>query len=72
MDHAHRYLVEEARRIVGRTNATISHIFRQANQSADCLAHVGSQQEEELIVSRNVPFAAREFVLADAMGVGHL
>lgn len=63
-DHAHRYMVEEAKRIAG-TNATISHIFRQANQLADCLARLGSQQEEKLIVTR-------EFVLADVMGVGHL
>ncbi|XP_058185614.1 uncharacterized protein LOC131302837 [Rhododendron vialii] len=69
------YTVEdfkEARRVAAGTNSSFSHIFRQANQTVDCLAHLGSQQEDDLIVTRNVPFAAREFVMADALGVGHL
>lgn len=49
----------------GRTNSTITHIFRQANKAADCLARLGSQQEEKLIVTSNVPFAAREFRLGN-------
>lgn len=36
------------------------------------LARLGSQQEEDLIIATNVPQAAKEFVLADALGVGHL
>lgn len=47
-NHARRHIVEEAR-TASRTNSTISHIFRQANQTADYLARPGSQQEEELI-----------------------
>ncbi|KAI8525056.1 hypothetical protein RHMOL_Rhmol13G0198400 [Rhododendron molle] len=56
----------------GRTNSIITPtLFRQANQAADCLARLGSQ-EEELIITSNVSFAAREFVLVDVMGVSHI
>lgn len=74
VDHVHRHIVEEARRIASRTNSTISHIYRQANhQTADCLARLGYQQEEELIVvTSRVSFATCEFVIADAMGLGHI
>lgn len=44
--HTHRCLVEEARRIVGKTESIISHTFHQANQAADCLARLGPQQED--------------------------
>lgn len=39
----------------------LAHTYSQANQSVDCLAGLGSQEEEELIVTTNVPIAAREF-----------
>lgn len=71
-DHPQSHIMEEARRIATGTNTTFSHIYRQANQTADCLARLGSQQEDDLIVTRNVPLAAREFVMSDALGVGHL
>lgn len=67
--HKIKHILEEARRL---STGSISHIFRQANQTADCLAHLGFQQEEDLIVTRNVPFPVREFVMANALGVGNL
>ncbi|XP_058208318.1 uncharacterized protein LOC131321348 [Rhododendron vialii] len=70
--HPQRHIIEEVRRLAGGTNSIITHIYRQANQTADCLARLGSQQEDDLIVTSSIPFAAREFALADAMGVGHL
>lgn len=72
LDHPQRHTVEEARRVATGTNSSVSHIFRQANQTADCLAQLGSQQEEDLILTRDVPGAAREFVIDDALGVGRL
>ncbi|XP_058189471.1 uncharacterized protein LOC131307071 [Rhododendron vialii] len=72
VDHPHRHVVEEARRIAAWTNSSVVHIYRQANQTADCLARLGSQQNQNLVVSSSIPFAVREFALADAMGVGHL
>ncbi|KAI8552070.1 hypothetical protein RHMOL_Rhmol06G0235800 [Rhododendron molle] len=46
------------------------HSYNQ--QEGNCLARLGSQQDEDLIVTANVSLAAREFVLVDALGVGHL
>lgn len=39
----------------------LAHNYSQANQTVHCLARLGSQQEKELIVTTNVPLAAREF-----------
>lgn len=72
LDHPPRHIIEEVRRLVGRTNSIITHIYRQANQTADCLARLGGQQQDELIVTSSIPFASREYARADAMGVGHL
>ncbi|KAI8536255.1 hypothetical protein RHMOL_Rhmol10G0242400 [Rhododendron molle] len=56
VDHPHRHIVEEARRIAARTNSFVVHIYRQANQTANCLARLGSQQNQDLV----------EWVLASA------
>lgn len=72
-DHPQRHIVEEARRVATGTNSTVSHIFvKLISERTVRLARLGSQQEEDLIVTRNVPGAAREFVIVDALGVGHL
>ncbi|KAI8570556.1 hypothetical protein RHMOL_Rhmol01G0043800 [Rhododendron molle] len=70
--HSQQHIVEETRRIAARTNSTITYIYRLPNQTTDCLARLGSQQDEDLIVLSSIPFAAREFALAAAMSVGHL
>lgn len=72
LNHPQRHILEEARRIVVGTSSTITHIFRQANQTADCLARLGSRLGEDLIVTRNFPLAVREFVITAALGVEHL
>lgn len=69
VDLAYRYIIEEGRHIAVRTNSIITHIFRQANQVADCLTRLGSQQEKEFIVTRNMPLAAREFVLVNCLTI---
>lgn len=69
-DRPQRLLMEAARSIATRTNTSITHIYRQANQTTDCLARLGSQQEDS-IVTINVPHTTREFVIADSLGVGH-
>ncbi|KAI8552075.1 hypothetical protein RHMOL_Rhmol06G0236300 [Rhododendron molle] len=43
--------------------------FKFKKQECNCLARLGSQQDEDLIVTTN---ATREFVLVDTLGVGHL
>lgn len=63
-------LLMRPRRLAGRASSSINHIFHQAD--ADSLALLGSQQEEDLIVTKNDLFTAKEFTLADAMGVGHI
>lgn len=68
-DRPQRLLMEAARSIATRTNTSITHIYREANQTADCLARLGSQQEDS-IVTINLPHTTREFVIADSLGVG--
>lgn len=38
MDHPQGPLVEDAKMLAIRTHTTIGHTYRQANQTADCLA----------------------------------
>ncbi|KAI8528409.1 hypothetical protein RHMOL_Rhmol12G0147000 [Rhododendron molle] len=54
-----------------RTQSTLGHIYRQANQSADNLAHLGAEQELDLVVTEAPP-PVKLFVLQDVMGIGHL
>ncbi|KAI8552068.1 hypothetical protein RHMOL_Rhmol06G0235600 [Rhododendron molle] len=46
--------------------------FKFKKQEGNCLARLGSQQDEDLIVPAIVFMAAREFVLVDVLGVDHL
>lgn len=67
-----RILVKDTKMLATWTGTTISHIFRQANQTADWLARLGAEQYESLVVTEQVPLTAREYVIADCLGVGHL
>lgn len=71
-DHALYIPWRKHEELHGGPISSIMHLYRQANQMADCLARLGSQQVEVLVVTSRVPLAAREFVLVDAFGVGHL
>lgn len=44
-------LVADAQILMARTGAVLSHIYRQANQTADHLARMGAEQLEELVVT---------------------
>ncbi|KAE9450385.1 hypothetical protein C3L33_17714, partial [Rhododendron williamsianum] len=70
--HPQQALIEDSRVLMTRTQSTLGHIFRQANQSTDNLAHLGPEQESDLVVTEETPPSVRLFVLEDAMGIGHL
>ncbi|KAI8545912.1 hypothetical protein RHMOL_Rhmol07G0074100 [Rhododendron molle] len=70
--HPQQALIEDSRVLMTRTQSTLGHNFRQANQSADNLAHLGAKQESDLVVTEETPPSVRLFVLEDAMGIGHL
>lgn len=57
---------------IGKDKTQQKEELKQTNQTVDCLARLGSQQDQDLVVSSTIPFAVREFALVDAMGVGHL
>lgn len=59
--HPQQGLLEDARMLLTRIGATLSHVGRMANQSADILARLGAQQNADLVVTAQVPLATREF-----------
>lgn len=48
---------------------TLSHIYRDANQWADHLAWLGAEQDENLVVSIDIPISIREFMIRDSLNI---
>lgn len=46
-------MITDARMLLARTFSALSHISREANQSADHLAHMGAEQTEALVVTED-------------------
>ncbi|KAG5522319.1 hypothetical protein RHGRI_034486 [Rhododendron griersonianum] len=51
--HPQQALIEDSRILMTRTQSTLGHIYRQANQSADNLAHLGAEQEQQDIPNKH-------------------
>lgn len=51
-----------------RIRATLAYIYRQANQSADHLARLEAEQEEDF--TKDSPQSIHRFVIEDALGIG--
>lgn len=51
MDHPQGPLVQDAKMLAIRIHTTIGHTYRQANQTADCLARMGAEQDEILVIT---------------------
>lgn len=72
-EHPQQALVADAQILIACTGAVLSHIYRQANQSADHLASMGVKQiwRTSLMVTKEPPQSIWHFVLEDdGLGIG--
>lgn len=65
-EHTKFTLVMDGKNLLTRT----SHVFREANQCVDCLAHLGAEQLEAVVVMEEAPQTVCALVKEDALGVG--
>ncbi|KAG5555198.1 hypothetical protein RHGRI_012667 [Rhododendron griersonianum] len=49
--------------------ATLNHVYRTANQCTDHLAHMGTEQDEDLIVAVDIPISLREFLIREGLNI---
>lgn len=71
-NHPQSNLLNDGKYLLNRTNSSITHISRGANQCADCLAHLGASQAEDLVVTPNPPLAVCEFMIRDQLNIRHV
>lgn len=69
-NHPHQVLITDSKILLDRTRANLTHIYREANQSADHLARLGAEQAEDLVVTEESPQSVRHFVIEDVLGAG--
>ncbi|XP_028125252.1 uncharacterized protein LOC114322186 [Camellia sinensis] len=67
----YRAIVEDARHFLQRCNCSIQHIMQEANQCADKLANMDTNQVEHLFVIEGPPPEVRSFIVADMMGTAY-
>lgn len=70
--HPLNSLIGDSRLLLRRTQFQISHIFREANTSADHLARLGAEQQEAMVVTEESPQSVRIFVRDDWLGRSHV
>ncbi|KAG5527348.1 hypothetical protein RHGRI_028289 [Rhododendron griersonianum] len=68
-NHAQSVIIHEAYSLLTRTDTTLNHVYRTANQCADHLAHMGAEQDEDLIVAVDIPTFLRESLIRDSLNV---
>lgn len=69
-EHPQVTLIQDAKILLSRTGSSLTHVFREANQCADHLAHIGAEQVDPLVVLEDSPQSIRMLVLEDALGAG--
>jgi len=69
--HPNSTLIYDSRMLLRHTQSVISHIYREANSSADHLARLGAEQEENLVVTEMSPPSVRIFVHDDWLRRSH-
>ncbi|KAI8525601.1 hypothetical protein RHMOL_Rhmol13G0243200 [Rhododendron molle] len=62
-------MINEAHHLMDRTNTTIGHTYRTANQCTDYLARWGTKQDVSLVFLTEMPIAMREFVFRDSLNI---
>lgn len=60
-------ILHDGRYLLNRTGSTLTHIYRGANKCADFLAHLGAEQEQDLVVSSSQPVEIREYMNRDSL-----
>lgn len=45
-------IINDGKYLLDRTRSTLTHIYHGANESAHCLARIGAEENEELVVSK--------------------
>lgn len=68
-NHPQSNILNDGKYLINRTGSSIVHIFRGANEAADCLAHLGASQNEELVVTPTPPLAVREVMIRDSLNL---
>lgn len=61
-------LITDAKALLAHTSSSIADIYHPANQCANHLAHMGADQDEDLVVIEDPPQSVRQ----DEMGTGRL
>lgn len=68
-NHAQSVIIHEAHGLLTRTDTTLNHVYRTTNQCADHLAHIGAEQDEDLIVAVDILISLREFLNREGLNV---
>ncbi|KAI8539305.1 hypothetical protein RHMOL_Rhmol09G0171400 [Rhododendron molle] len=67
--HAQSVIIHKALGLLVRTDTTLNHVYRTANQCADHLAHMGIEQDKDLIVAVDILISLREFLIKDGLNI---
>lgn len=65
-NHPQRNIINDAKVLLTRTEATLTHISRGGNECADHLAKLGAEQDETLILMDTMPTSIREYIIRDS------
>lgn len=65
------HIVRKCKALISRTDweVSIGHCYREANRAADCLANLGVQSEQKIIMIEAVPKDLHAILLEDISGV---
>lgn len=69
LNHPQSNIINDGKYLLNRTGSKLTHTYRDANQCADHLAHLGAEQEKELLVMTNSPLSIREFMNRDRLNI---
>lgn len=70
--HPNSKLIGDARTLLMLTQSLLTHIFPETNSSANHLAHLCTEQLEDLVVTEESPQSVCIFVREDWLGRNHL
>lgn len=70
--HPQSNILNDGKFLLNRTRSNIVHIYRGANECADCLAHLGASQNGDLVVAPIPPLAVREAMIRESLNLHHV
>lgn len=68
-NHAQSVIINEAHGLLTLMGMTLTHMYRNANQCADHLAHLGAEQNDNLVLVVDIPFSLMEFIIRDSLNL---